>query len=55
MAVYLISINLIKQCTRLKSKVSVIKFVNDINILIYEKSTENNYRILNKLYNMCKK
>ncbi len=52
---FFFNVNLINEYIKLKLKISVINFVNDVNILIYKTSTEDNYKILNKLYNMYKK
>jgi len=45
--------NLLKTCNNIKLKISFIEFVNNVNILIYRKSTKRNCKILNKIYNRC--
>ncbi len=45
------NINFIEKCKALKIKIKVLNFVNDINILIYDKFTE---KILNRAHNVCK-
>ena len=40
--------NLLKLCKNVKLYINVIEFVNDINILIYNESTEQNCKILKK-------
>ena len=40
--------NLLKSCENIKLHFNVIKFVNDINILTYNKSTEQNCKIFKK-------
>ncbi len=46
--------NLLKIYNNIKLRISFIKFVNNINILIYKKSIKQNCRILNKIYNRYK-
>jgi len=52
---FFFNVNLIKQRVRLKLKINVIKFVNDVNILTYKKNTENNCKTLDKLHDVYKK
>ena len=40
--------NLLKSCENVKLRFNVIEFVNDINILTYNKSTKQNCKILKK-------
>jgi len=47
------NINLLKTYDNIKLQISSTKFVDDINILIYNKSIKRNCRILNKIYNKC--
>jgi hypothetical protein len=42
--------NILKSLKRLRYKIIVIEFVNDINILTYEMSTKNNFRTLKKTH-----
>ena len=48
------NINLLKTCNNIKLQISFTKFANNINILIYNKSTKRNCKILNKIYNKYK-
>ena len=41
--------NLLKSCESVKLRFNVIKFVNDINILMYSELTEQNYKMLKKI------
>ena len=41
--------NLLKSCENIKLRFNIIKFVNDINILTYNESTKQNYKILEKI------
>ena len=43
--------NLLNLCKNVRLRFSVIKFVNDINILTYNKSTKRNCEILKKTWN----
>jgi hypothetical protein len=45
--------NILKSLKRSRYKISVIEFVNDINILIYETSTKSNCRALKKAHVEC--
>jgi len=36
------NVRLIEACSRLKRGINAVEFVNDVNILIYENSTESN-------------
>ena len=47
--------DLIDQCARSGLKASAIGFVDDVNILIYGKSTEDNCRTLGRLHDVCKR
>ena len=42
------NMNLLKLCENIKSCFNVIEFVNDVNILMYNESTEQNCKILKK-------
>jgi len=48
-------INLIEKCKALKIKIEVLDFVNDINILIYDKITESICKSLSQIHNVCAK
>jgi len=45
---------LLKICNNIKLRISSIKFVDNVNILIYKKLIKCNCKILNKIYNKCK-
>ncbi len=47
--------SLIKKCEALKIKIEVLDFVNDINILVYDRFTEEICRTLSKAHNVCAK
>ncbi len=46
--------DLLKACDDIKLSINVIKFVNNINIMIYEVFTKRNCKMLNEVYNKCK-
>jgi len=47
--------SLIKKCKTLKIKIKVLNFVNDINILTYNKFIEEICKTLSKVHNVCTK
>ncbi len=47
--------SLIKKCEALEIKIKVLNFVNDINILIYDKITESICKSLSWAHNICAK
>ncbi len=47
------NVNLLKACDDIKLRISFTNFVNDINILIYEKFMKCNCRVLSKIYDRC--
>ncbi len=47
--------SLIKKCKALRIKIEVLDFVNDINILVYNRFTEEICRTLSKAHNVCAK
>ncbi len=47
--------SLIEKCEALKIKIKVLDFVNDINILVYNRFTEEICRTLSKAHNVCTK
>ncbi len=47
--------SLIKKCKALRIKVEVLNFINDINILIYDRFIEKICRTLSKAYDACVK
>jgi hypothetical protein len=47
--------NLLKMCDRLKINTSSLEYVDDVNILTYEKSIEDNCRALKRMRRLCEK
>ncbi len=47
--------NLIKKCKALEIKIEMLNFINDINILIYKRFTEEIYKTLSKTHDVCMK
>jgi len=47
--------NLIEKCKALRIKIKVFNFINDINILVYDKFIEEICKILSKTYDICVK
>ncbi len=47
--------SLIEKCKALKIKIKVLDFVNDINILVYDRFTEEICRTLSKAHDVCAK
>jgi len=47
--------SLIEKCKALKIKIEVLDFVNDINILVYDRFTEEICRTLSKAHDVCAK
>ncbi len=47
--------SLIEKCEALKIKIEVLNFVNDINILVYDKFTEEICKTLSKAHDVCAK
>ena len=47
--------SLIEKCEALKIKIEVLNFINDINILVYDKFTEEICRTLSKAHDICAK
>jgi hypothetical protein len=45
--------NLLEKCDDIRLRVSATGFVNDVNILTYEKSIERNCKVLNQMYDKC--
>ena len=43
--------NLLNSCKNIKLRFNVIEFINDINVLIYNKSTKRNCEMLKKAWN----
>ncbi len=49
------NVNLIEKCKALKIKIKVLNFVNDINILIYDKITKLICKSLSWTHDVCAK
>jgi len=47
--------SLIKKCKALKIKIEVLDFINDINILVYDRFTEEICKTLSKAHDICAK
>ncbi len=47
--------SLIEKCKALKIKIKVLNFINDINILVYDRFTEEICRTLSKAHDVCMK
>jgi hypothetical protein len=47
--------SLIEKCEALRIKIEVLDFVNDINILVYDRFTEEICRTLSKAHDVCAK
>ncbi len=47
--------SLIEKCEALKIKIEVLNFIDDINILVYDRFTEEICRTLSKAHNVCAK
>ena len=49
------NISLIEKCEALRIKIKVLDFVNDINILVYDRFIEEICRTLSKAHDVCAK
>ncbi len=49
------NVSLIEKCEALRIKIEVLNFINDINILVYDRFTEEICRTLSKAHNVCAK
>jgi len=45
------NIDLLKTCDNIMLRINFIEFVDDVNILMYNKLIKRNCKILNKIYN----
>ncbi len=45
--------DLLKACDNIRLKISFTNFINDINILIYEKFMKRNCKVLSEIYDRC--
>ncbi len=48
------NVNLLKACDNIRLKTSFTDFINDVNILIYEKFIKCNCKVLSEIYDRCK-
>ncbi len=48
------NVNLLKACDNIRLRISFTDFINDVNILTYEKFMKCNCKVLNKIYDKCK-
>jgi len=48
------NVNLLEACDDIRLKTSFTDFVNDINILTYEKFMKRNCKVLSEMYDRCK-
>ena len=44
---------LIKRCNNLSKRVFYMRFINDMNLLVYDLFTKQNCRLLKKIYKIC--
>ncbi len=49
------NISLIEKCKALRIKIEVLDFINDINILVYDRFTEEICKTLSKAHDVCAK
>jgi len=49
------NVSLIEKCKALRIKIEVLDFVNDINILVYDRFIEEICKTLSKTYDVCAK
>jgi len=49
------NVSLIEKCEALKIKIEVLDFINNINILVYNRFTEEICKTLSKAHNVCAK
>jgi len=49
------NVSLIEKCEALRIKIEVLDFVDDINILVYDRFTEEICRTLSKAHDVCAK
>ncbi len=49
------NVSLIEKCKALRIKIEVLNFVNDINILVYDRFIEEICKTLSKIHNVCAK
>jgi hypothetical protein len=49
------NVDLLKMCNKLETNTRFLEYVDDVNILIYEKSIEENCRNLEKMHKLCER
>jgi len=45
--------DLLKACDNIRLKISFTNFINDVNILTYEKFMKRNCKVLSEIYDKC--
>jgi hypothetical protein len=49
------NVDLLKMCNKLETNTRFLEYVDDVNILIYEKSIEENCRNLERMHKLCER
>jgi hypothetical protein len=49
------NVNLLQICDRLEINTRSLKYIDDVNILVYEKSMNENYRNLERVHKLCER
>jgi hypothetical protein len=49
------NVDLLEMCNKLKTNTRFLEYVDDVNILIYEKSIDENCRNLERMHKLCKR
>jgi hypothetical protein len=49
------NVDLLKMCDKLEINTKILKYANDVNILIYDKNTNENCRNLKRIHKLCEK
>jgi hypothetical protein len=49
------NVDLLKMCNKLKTNTKFFKYVDDVNILIYEKNIDENWRNFEKMHKFCER
>jgi hypothetical protein len=49
------NVDLLKMCDKLNVNINFLRYIEDANILIYDKNTNENCRNLEKMHNLCEK
>ena len=48
------NVNLLEACNNIRLRTSFTNFINNVNILIYEKFMKHNCKVLSEIYDKCK-